>query len=246
MSPLPRCAVIGGAGALGRALISQLSAKLKGGVIVNVDVTPNEEATNNVLIEMPVSIGANLKAASKAASSLGPYDAIYCVAGGWVGGGVVPADDFIDATMAMYERNVLGAVLAAAIAGASLHHGSEDGGSKGLLVFTSAKASLGATPGMLAYGMTKVATNHLVNSLSGGGRGTGLAPDTCVLAILPETLDTPANRKSMPKADPSNWTPLSVVAEKLASWLVDPASRPPTGSLITVVTRNHETSFSAQ
>lgn len=215
---------------------------------MSVDVTSNEEATNNVLIETPVATSANLKAACKAASSLGPYDAIYCVAGGWVGGGVAPADDFIDATMAMYERNVLGAVLASAIAGASLRHGGGGGdeGSKGLLVFTSAKASLGATPGMLAYGMTKVATNHLVSSLSGGGRSTGLAPDTCVLAILPETLDTPANRKSMPKADTSNWTPLTVIAEKLTTWLVDPTNRPPTGSLITVVTRNHETILSEQ
>lgn len=59
--------------------------------------------------------------------------------------------------------------------------------------------------------MAKAAVHHLVKSLAAPKSGL---PDSAVtLAILPVTLDTPMNRKFMPKADFSSWTPLSYVAE---------------------------------
>lgn len=64
---------------------------------------------------------------------------------------------------------------------------------------------------MIGYGMAKAAVHQLVKSLS--APKSGLPKDAKTVAILPVTLDTPMNRKFMPKADFSSWTPLEYVAE---------------------------------
>jgi NAD(P)-dependent dehydrogenase (short-subunit alcohol dehydrogenase family) len=42
-----------------------------------------------------------------------------------------------------------------------------------------------------------------------------------VNAILPSTMDTPANRAAMPNADPSSWVPLRAAADLIAFLLSD-------------------------
>ena len=66
---------------------------------------------------------------------------------------------------------------------------------------------------MIGYGMAKAAVHQLCKSLA-DPQG-GLPKDSSVLSILPITLDTPMNRKWMPKADTSTWTPLEFVAESV-------------------------------
>ena len=52
---------------------------------------------------------------------------------------------------------------------------------------------------MIGYGMAKAAIHQLVKSLSDPDK-SGLPEGTFTAAILPITLDTPMNRKWMPKA----------------------------------------------
>lgn len=52
---------------------------------------------------------------------------------------------------------------------------------------------------MIGYGMAKAAVHQLTKSLASDG--SGLPKDCTSVAILPTCLDTPANRKSMPKAN---------------------------------------------
>lgn len=59
--------------------------------------------------------------------------------------------------------------------------------------------------------MAKAAVHHLTKSLA--SQNSGLPENAIAVAILPITLDTPMNRKWMPKADFSTWTPLEFVAE---------------------------------
>lgn len=69
---------------------------------------------------------------------------------------------------------------------------------------------------MIGYGVAKSAVHHLTRSLAKDG---GLPDDAVAFAILPITLDTPMNRKWMPKADFGTWTPLEFVAEYV--WIVN-------------------------
>lgn len=225
-----KCVVVGGAGALGRQVARTLLSA--GSKVVSVDLVANSEATTNVIIAQPVAQESNLALASESTKALGPFDAVFCVAGGWTGGNAA-LPGWFQGMREMWERNVLGATLAAAI-GTGLKEG-------GLLVFTSAKASLNPTPFMISYGATKAATNHLVSSLA--SPKSGLPAGCCVTAILPETLDTATNRESMPGADFGSWTPLDAVADKFSEWLVHPESRPGSGQLVAVITRNGSTAF---
>jgi NAD(P)-dependent dehydrogenase (short-subunit alcohol dehydrogenase family) len=77
---------------------------------------------------------------------------------------------------------------------------------------------------MIGYGMAKAAVHQLVRSLA--APGSGLTQDATVLAILPSTLDTPNNRKFMPAADTSTWTPLEVVAQWVSPDLPTPLTLP--------------------
>ena len=91
---------------------------------------------------------------------------------------------------------------------------------------------------MMGYGMAKAAVHQLVKSLS--EPKSGLPNEAIALALLPITLDTPMNRKFMPKADTSTWTSLDFVAELLFKW-ADGQDRPENGSLVQLVTENGQT-----
>ena len=73
-----------------------------------------------------------------------------------------------------------------------------------------------AYTGMIGYGMAKAAVHQLTKSL--GGDESGLPAAATALALLPVTLDTPMNRKWMPKADFSTWTSLEFVARSGDGW----------------------------
>lgn len=52
---------------------------------------------------------------------------------------------------------------------------------------------------MIGYGLAKASVHHLTKSLS--ENDSGLPNQSTVLSILPITLDTPMNRKWMPKGN---------------------------------------------
>lgn len=104
----------------------------------------------------------------------------------------------------MWRQSVWSSLISASLAAQHLKEG-------GLLTLTGAKAALEETPSMIGYGMAKAAVHHLTKSLA--GKNGGLPEGAIAVAILPVTLDTPMNRKWMPKADFASWTPLEFVAE---------------------------------
>lgn len=64
---------------------------------------------------------------------------------------------------------------------------------------------------MLGYGLAKCAVHHLAKSLSCSS--SGLPMGSRVVTAHPKILDTEANRKAMPSADRSHWTPLGHISE---------------------------------
>uniref|UniRef100_F7DW08 Dihydropteridine reductase n=3 Tax=Simiiformes TaxID=314293 RepID=F7DW08_MACMU len=91
---------------------------------------------------------------------------------------------------------------------------------------------------MIGYGMAKGAVHQLCQSLA--GKNSGMPPRAAAIAVLPVTLDTPMNRKSMPEADFSSWTPLEFLVETFHDWITG-KNRPSSGSLIQVVTTEGRT-----
>jgi len=55
--------------------------------------------------------------------------------------------------------------------------------------------------------------------------------------ILPDTMDTPGNRKDMPNADPSKWVPPQAVAD-LALWLADDRATHTTGNTFPIAAKS--------
>lgn len=82
----------------------------------------------------------------------------------------------------------------------------------GKVVNVGAKAGLQAGRKASAYAMSKSAVLRLTESLALEGRDDGIN----VNAVVPGTIDTPANRAAFPKADPKAWVSPEALAEVIA------------------------------
>jgi len=119
-----------------------------------------------------------------------------------------------------------------------------------LMVVMGASAALSPTPGMMGYGLAKVGTHHLVQTLgtmtaqgnplerkiirNRGKRVQQPRPLMTVVSILPQTIDTPSNRKAMPDGKFYHWTKPQDIAEEIGKWAENPLLRPHSGSLVKV------------
>ncbi|PAA69143.1 hypothetical protein BOX15_Mlig033886g3 [Macrostomum lignano] len=232
-----RVLVYGGRGALG----SQCVAKLRsaGCWVCTVDLQHNDQSDACIVAPRSAQSLTEQEAAvmSSAGSidGLSPHslDAILCVAGGWAGGNAA-SKNFVRNCELVLQQSIWSSIIAARLASRYLRPG-------GLLTLSGAQAAAsgGATPGMIGYGLAKAAVHQLTASLA--APKSGLPEGATVLALLPATLDTPANRRAMGDAKASGWTPLEFVADLLHSWLVDKDARPPSGSLLALVTRDSVT-----
>ncbi|GAU93834.1 hypothetical protein RvY_05708 [Ramazzottius varieornatus] len=226
-----RVLVYGGRGALGATVVKHFKAQ--GYWVGSLDFANNEDANGNVSITKSESLlEQEQEIVSGVKSLLGDskLDCLVCVAGGWAGGNAA-AEDFIKNTDLVLKQSVWSSAIASRLASLFLRPG-------GLLTLTGARPALEGTPGMIGYGMAKAAVHQLVRSLA--ATNSGLPEGVAAVAILPTTLDTPMNRKWMPKADTSSWTPMEYVAEMLHKW-VENQDRPASGSLVSLITANGQT-----
>jgi NAD(P)-dependent dehydrogenase (short-subunit alcohol dehydrogenase family) len=102
----------------------------------------------------------------------------------------------------------------------------------GRIVMIGARSALAPGAGVSVYAATKAGVHALVSSVADEVRDT----DITINAVLPTVMDTPANRKDMPAADPGKWVSLEEMAEVLA-FLCGPHGRPIHGALIPVAGR---------
>lgn len=230
---MQRAIIYGGRGGLGTVLVNHFKAK--GWWICSVDLQPNEEANENVLVDPKLDwVLQDALVLTEMEKKIGTekVDAIINMAGGWAGG-AADSKDFIPNCDLMWKQSVWSSTIAASLASKYLKAG-------GLVLLPGAKPALAGTPGMIGYGMAKAAVHQLVKSLA--CEKSGLPADSCTLALLPITLDTPMNRKWMPKADHSTWTSLEYVAELALKWSTG-LDRPSSGSLVQLVTVGGATSL---
>lgn len=166
-------------------------------------MNPNEQADFNLIVDRNADwVEQETSVITKIGTELNgqKLDAVICVAGGWAGGNA--SKDLAKNADLMWKQSVWTSTISAAVGAQFLKNG-------GFLALTGAKAALEGTPGMIGYGLAKAAVHQLTKSLA--GENSGLPEKSLVISILPITLDTPMNRKWMPKADFSTWTPLEFV-----------------------------------
>jgi NAD(P)-dependent dehydrogenase (short-subunit alcohol dehydrogenase family) len=99
----------------------------------------------------------------------------------------------------------------------------------GRIVSVASRAVVPPAGGFIAYTVAKAAVIAFVQALSVETRGRGVT----VNAVLPSTMDTPANRAAMPDADPKTWVPVESVADAIASLAAD-SSAHVTGTLLAI------------
>jgi NAD(P)-dependent dehydrogenase (short-subunit alcohol dehydrogenase family) len=103
----------------------------------------------------------------------------------------------------------------------------------GAIVHISSRSALKSEAQVGAYAASKAALLRLSESMAAELADSGVR----VNCVLPSTLDTEANRKSMPSADPSKWVGLDSLSGVIL-FLCSPAARDISGAAIPVYGRS--------
>jgi NAD(P)-dependent dehydrogenase (short-subunit alcohol dehydrogenase family) len=157
------------------------------------------------------------------AQKLGGLDAIVNIAGAFRWGKV--ADTGPEIWESMHQTNLMTAVNATHAALPLL-------GSNGRVICIGAAGATKAGAGMGPYAASKAGIAKFTEALAAEVKDRNIT----VNAILPSTIDTPANRADMPKSDFSRWVQPEQIADLIVFLLSDRASAI-TGALIPIVGR---------
>ena len=99
----------------------------------------------------------------------------------------------------------------------------------GRIIAIASRAAMDPGAGVGAYSASKAAMVSLIRTAAAENKDAGVTAN----AILPGTMDTPANRQAMPNADFSKWVQPATVAS-LMLWLAGDAGKDVNGALIPV------------
>jgi NAD(P)-dependent dehydrogenase (short-subunit alcohol dehydrogenase family) len=218
--------ITGGAGGLGRACVDLF---LQHGWRVAVPTHRSAEGLRDAIArhgDRLTSFEADLTTEEGAAGAVertvewaGRLDAVVHTVGGYAWTGPLHESP-VDAWDRMMDVNLRSAFLIARAALPRLEGGS--------LVLVSSRAALQGQKGHAAYAVSKAALLTLVEAIAEEQKGRARAN-----AVLPGTIDTPANRKSMPDAKFDTWTQPEEIA-RVILFLASPASATVSGAAVPV------------
>ncbi len=218
--------VTGGTGALGGAVLKHL---IDDGAVCHVPTSqasaPSRFAfagAERVRPALAIDLADPAAVDSFYAAVPGLWASIHLAGGFWMASiGETTADDFAG----MMDINVRTAFLCCKAAAATM----SAAGAGGRIVNVTARPGLDPRrgAGMAAYATSKAAVAALTVVLAEELKGEGIL----VNAVAPSTLDTPANRASMPNADLAKWVALDNAAEAICH-LASPLNRATSGALV--------------
>jgi NAD(P)-dependent dehydrogenase (short-subunit alcohol dehydrogenase family) len=148
------------------------------------------------------------KAVQQTVESFGGLDALVHLMGGFATDGPVDRTR-IETFDRMMEMNVRSAFLLFREAVGPV------AAARGSIVAVGSLAGRELPAGLSAYAVSKAALHALIVVLAKEGAGRGFTAN----AVLPSTIDTPANRAAMPDADFSKWVQPAAMVEKILELL---------------------------
>lgn len=219
--------VTGGTGGLGTVVVARLIAA---GAVCHVP-SRREASETEPAAGLHIMPGIDLTDEADVARLYGTVPDLWAsihLAGGFAMGPIDTAG--ADDLQHMLELNVITAWLCARAAVAAMRRT----GAGGRIINVAARPALEPRRGarMLPYATSKAAVAALTVALAEEVKGDHIL----VNAIAPSTIDTEANRKAMPKADPAKWLPPESAAEAVLM-LVSPAATEISGAVLPLYAR---------
>lgn len=215
--------VTGGTGALGQAITANL---LESGAIVAIpyavaeeraaledQLAPDRRARLLAIAADVTDEAAVGKFVQTVRDRHGRVDAIVNAVGGFAGG------DLVSTSLLEWERMMNLNLISAVIACRAVLPGMIAAAS-GRIVNIASRAVIPPQGGFIAYTVSKTAVITLTQALAQEVKRHGIT----VNAVLPSTMDTPANRRAMPDADRSGWVGTADVARVVAFLLSEQAA----------------------
>jgi len=204
--------ITGGAGALGQTVVPAFVST--GASVILGDLNP---------VQMPgvTALKADFADPTQVRSLVdevirtsGRLDVLINLVGGFATGRLIETD--VSLWQRMLTMNLTSAFLLSQAVLPSMLQGGQ-----GRIVHIAARAALEPFSGAAAYIVSKAGLVGLIRTLSSELAGSGVT----VNAVLPSTIDTPANRRAMPTADPSKWARPDSIAQTLTFLASDAASQ---------------------
>lgn len=195
--------IAGGSGALGQTVTP---ACVKAGAqVITVDRAIPPKVTGWTAMKADVTDEADVqRIVNEVIGTHGRIDILINLVGGFATGRAEDTD------AALWQRMLTMNVTAAFLLSKTvLPHMVERGA--GRILHVAAWAAVEPFPGAAAYIVAKSSLLALIRVLALELKGSGVT----VNGVLPNTIDTPVNRASMPEVDPSAWTKPESIAETL-------------------------------
>lgn len=133
--------------------------------------------------------------AARAQEVFGPVDNLVITVGAWAGGQPLQHASHEQWAALMETNLTVPFRLIRAVLGTMVQR------RHGCIVTVGALSAVDAAPDQAAYNAAKAALAALTRSVAAEGRRYGIA----AMCLLPGTIDTAANRRAMPDADPAGW-----------------------------------------
>ncbi len=163
------------------------------------------------------------KAIAGIIAKFGKLDILAHLVGGFAGGKSIAETD--DATFQrMFDMNLNSAFY---LLRATIPHMRQAG--SGRIIAIGSRAAEDPGPGVGAYSASKAALVSLIRTVAAENKNSGITANV----LLPGTMDTPANRRDMPKADFATWIQPDSVAS-LITWLAGDSGKDVNGAVIPV------------
>lgn len=215
--------ITGANGGLGTAVSQEFLAT--GAKVIGVAREWKESAPFTA-ISADVTTQAGCDSMVKQALEHGPIDALVHLVGGFAGGS--PLAETTDQTWdSMMNLN-----LRAAFCCMRAVIKPMQAAGRGRIAAIGTRMAVEPSPNFAAYAVSKAALVALVKNVAAEGQKFGVTANV----VLPSTIDTPANRAAMPKADFSRWVAPQSIA-KLLVFLTSEAAADTSGAVIPIYGR---------